>query len=121
MSRDISPKLYLREKTRDMKKISMYYQLSEGNITDYKFTIDGTEVQPVQSGNTNLYYVELNNIAAQDLEKSHVFTAENITLSNYSALSYVGKALDSDKSSENNKKTAAALYLYWNAAEAYFS
>lgn len=109
--------LLLKEQTA----LRMYYQLSEGNITDYKFTIDGTEVQPVQSGNTNLYYVELNNIAAQDLEKSHVFTAGNITLSNYSALSYVGKALDSDKSSENNKKTAAALYLYWNAAEAYFS
>ena len=31
------------------------------------------------------------------------------------------KALDSEKSSENNKKTAAALYLYWKAAEAYFS
>ena len=33
----------------------------------------------------------------------------------------VNKALNSEKSSENNKKTAAALYLYWNAAESYFS
>ncbi|MEQ2370287.1 hypothetical protein WMO28_04870 [Blautia sp. CLA-JM-H16] len=38
----------------------------------------------------------------------------NITISNYNALSYVNKALDSEKSSENNKKTVAALYLYWS-------
>ena len=101
--------------------IRMYYQLAEGNITDYRFTIDGKEVQPVQSGTGNIYYVEVNDIAAQDLERAHVFTAGNITVSNYSALSYVNKALDSEKSSENNKKAAAALYLYWNAAEAYFS
>ena len=71
--------------------------------------------------NLHVYYIELNNIIAPDLEKAHIFTAGNITVSNYSALSYVNKALDSEKSSENNKKTAAALYLYWKAAEAYFS
>ena len=109
--------LLLKEQT----SIRMYYQLTGGNIEDYKFAIDGKEVQPVQSGDSNLYYVDLNNIAAQNLEKAHVFTAGNITVSNYSALSYVNKALDSESSSENNKKTAAALYLYWNAAEAYFS
>lgn len=45
----------------------------------------------------------------------------NITISNYNALSYVNKALDSEKSSENNKKTVAVLYLYWKAAEEYFA
>ncbi len=109
--------LLLKEQTT----LRMYYQLTEGNISDYKFTIDGKEVQPIQSGDSNVYYIELNNIIAPDLEKAHVFTAGDITVSNYSALSYVNKALDSEKSSENNKKTAAALYLYWKAAEAYFS
>ena len=109
--------LLLKEQTT----LRMYYQLAEGNISDYKFTIDGKEVQPIQSGDSNVYYIELNNIIAPDLEKAHIFTTGNITVSNYSALSYVNKALDSEKSSENNKKTAAALYLYWKAAEAYFS
>lgn len=109
--------LLLKEQTT----IRMYYQLTEGNITNHKFAVDGKELQPIQSGDSNIYYVELNNIAAQDLEKAHTFTAGNITISNYSALSYVNKALNSEKSSENNKKTAAALYLYWNAAESYFS
>ena len=109
--------LLLKEQTT----LRMYYKLTGGNIADYKFTIDGKEVQPVQSGDSNIYYIELRNIIAPDLEKSHVFTSGNITVSNYSALSYVNMALDSDKSSENNKKTAAALYLYWKAAEEYFS
>ena len=109
--------LLLKEQTT----LRMYYKLTGGNIADYKFTIDGKEVQPVQSGDSNIYYIELGNIIAPDLEKSHVFTSGNITVSNYSALSYVNMALDSDKSSENNKKTAAALYLYWKAAEEYFS
>ena len=109
--------LLLKEQTT----IRMYYQLTEGNIEDYKFAIDGKEVQPIQSGDSNIYYIEMNNIAAQDLEKAHVFTTGSITISNYSALSYVNKALDSEKSSENNKKAAEALYLYWRAAEAYFS
>lgn len=109
--------LLLKEQTT----IRMYYQLAEGNIEDYRFTVDGKTVQPTETGENNTYYIELNNIAAQDLENTHVFTAGNITISNYSALSYVNKALDSEKSSENNKKTVAALYLYWKAAEAYFA
>ena len=109
--------LLLKEQTT----IRIYYQLAEGNIEDYRFTVDGKTVQPTETGENNTYYIELNNIAAQDLENTHVFTAGNITISNYSALSYVNKALDSEKSSENNKKTVAALYLYWKAAEAYFA
>lgn len=109
--------LLLKEQT----SIRMYYQLIAGDIGNYGFTVDGKTVQPRQSGDSNVYYIELNNIAAQDLEQAHTFTAGGITIGNYSALSYVNKALDSEKSSENNIKAAAALYLYWNAAEAYFS
>ena len=91
----------------------MYYQLTEGNITNHKFAVDGKELQPIQSGDSNIYYVELNNIAAQDLEKVHTFTAGNITkISNYSALSYVNKALNSEKSSENNKKRQRQPFIY---------
>ena len=44
--------------------IRMYYQLKEGEITSYKFTIDGQEVVPQKSEDDGLYYVDLNNIAA---------------------------------------------------------
>ena len=108
--------LLLKEKT----SIRMYYSLKSGTIQDYTFKIDGNEVVPVKSGNNGLYYVEIDNIAAQDLDKVHTFTVGKLEISNYSVLSYIGKALKSEKSSENNKNTAAALYLYWNAAEKYF-
>ena len=109
--------LLLKEQTT----LRMYYKLAEGNISKYIFKIDGEDVQPIQSGDSNIYYIELSNIIAPDLDKPHTFTAGNINVSNYRALSYVNMALDNEKSSENNKKTAAALYLYWKAAEEYFS
>ena len=109
--------LLLKEKTT----IRMYYNLKNGSIEDYVFKIDGKEVAPAKSGNTGLYYVELSDIAAQDFDEAHTFTAGNLEISNYSVLTYVGKALESEKPSENNKNTAAALYLYWNAVEKYFA
>lgn len=109
--------LLLKEQTT----LRMYYKLAEGNISKYIFKIDGEDVQPIQSGDSNIYYIELSNIIAPDLDKTHTFTAGNINVRNYSALSYVNMALDNEKSSENNKKTAAALYLYWKAAKEYFS
>ena len=109
--------LLLKEKTT----IRMYYNLKNGSIEDYVFKIDGKKVAPAKSGNTGLYYVELSDIAAQDLDEAHTFTAGNLEISKYSVLTYVGKALESEKSSENNKNTAAALYLYWNAVEKYFA
>ena len=108
--------LLLKEQTT----LRMYYKLAEGNISKYIFKIDGEDVQPIQSGDSNIYYIELSNIIAPDLDKPHTFTAGNINVRNYSALSYVNMALDNEKSSENNKKTAAALYLYWKAAKEYF-
>ena len=108
--------LLLKEKTT----IRMYYNLKSGSIEDYTFKIDGKEVTPTKSGNKGLYYVEVNDIAVQDLDEAHTFTAGNLEVSNYSALSYVGNVIGKESSSENNRKTAAALYLYWNAAEKYF-
>ena len=108
--------LLLKEKTT----IRMYYNLKSGSIEDYTFKIDGKEVTPTKSGNKGLYYVEVNDIAVQDLDEAHTFTAGNLEVSNYSALSYVGNVIGKESSSENNRKTAASLYLYWNAAEKYF-
>lgn len=101
--------------------IRMYYQLKEGEITSYKFTIDGQEVVPQKSEDDGLYYVDLNNIAAQDLEVTHIFTAGNIKVTNFSALSYVNIALKYKGTKEANRNVAAALYLYWEAAERYFN
>ena len=107
--------LLLKEKTT----IRVYYQLKSGNINEYKFMVDGQSVTPKKSGD-DLYYIEAQDIAAQDLDQVHTFQGGNITVSNYSALSYVKTVLGYDKSTEDNKNAMSALYLYWDAAEKYF-
>ena len=107
--------LLLKEKTT----IRVYYQLNSGNITDYEFKVDGQSVTPKKSGD-DLYYIEAQDIAAQDLDQVHTFQGGSITVSNYSALSYVKTVLGYEKSTEDNKNAMSALYLYWDAAEKYF-
>ena len=107
--------LLLKEKTT----IRVYYKLKSGNIDAYKFMVDSQSVTPKKSSD-DLYYIEAQDIAAQDLDQVHTFQGGNITVSNYSALSYVKTVLGYDKSTEDNKNTMSALYLYWQAAEKYF-
>ena len=107
--------LLLKEKTT----IRVYYQLTSGNITDYEFKVDGQSVTPKKSGD-DLYYIEAQDLAAQDLDQVHIFQGGSITVSNYSALSYVKTVLGYEKSTEDNKNAMSALYLYWDAAEKYF-
>lgn len=107
--------LLLKEKTT----IRVYYQLTSGNIDEYQFIVDGQTVTPKKSGD-DLYYIEAQDIAAQDLDQVHTFQGGNITVNNYSALSYVKTVLGYDKSTEDNKNAMSALYLYWKAAEKYF-
>lgn len=109
--------LLLKEKT----SIRVYYKLKSGNIEDYKFKVDGEEVSPLKSDEDGLYYIEAESIAAQDLEEAHTFSGGNITISNYSALSYVKMVLEHTNASEANKNAMIALYWYWNAAEKYFN
>lgn len=106
---------------KDTTTIRVYYQLKDGNIEDFEFYIDGQKAEPVKSGNNGLYYVEVKNLAAQDLDETHTFKVGNLVISNYSALSYAKSVLDYEKSSEVNKNAMAAMYLYWKAAETYFN
>ena len=106
---------------KDKTTIRIYYELKSGSITDYTFKIDNEVVTPVQSGNNGLYYVEVRDIAAQDLETSHTFSAGQLELSNFSALSHVYSVLNYAQSASENKNAMAALYLYWQAAEKYFN
>lgn len=68
-----------------------------------------------------LYYVEIPNIAVQDLEIAHEVKLGGITVSNYSALSYAYSRLKNDAENTVNTQTAAALYMYWQKAEIYYT
>ena len=89
------------------------------DISGYTFTVDGQTVTPVQRG--NLWYVELSNIAAKELDEVHTFTAGDVTVE-CSALSYVNAVLnEADTLNENLVAVCKALYAYNEAANIYFS
>lgn len=105
---------------KDKTTIRIYYQLKSGNISDYTFYVDGQVVTPTKSGNAGLYYVEVKDIAAQDLGVVHTFRVGSLSVTNFSALSYVKAVFEYDKSTEDNKNAMTALYLYYQAAKKYF-
>ena len=91
----------------------VYFSSDPGEVT-----IDGSVTQVSQ--NKSGYYIEVSDIAAADLDKTHTAAVGDCTME-FSALSYVYGALDSeDKCSENISKLAKALYAYNYAANMYF-
>ena len=104
-----------------------YFKLSEetASLDGFIFKIGEKEVSPVQSTkDSSLYYVEIENIRAKDLELSYtvaVGTADTnyIMLTNYSPITYVKKALESNNTKAGLQPAMQALYLYWKEADKY--
>lgn len=98
-------------------KIRIYFKVKSGyQISDFTFTIDATEVTPVQSGDE--YYIEKANVAAKDLDTMYTFRLGNRQLV-YCGLSYVNQVLTYSKD-DKLINLAKALYCYNQAANAYF-
>ena len=96
--------------------IKHYFTLTSNNpITDYTFTINGTVVTPIKSG--NMYCVTVDGISANNLSENYVVKTGELTL-NYSAMSYANSTLTkTNKISLQN--VTKALYLYNQAAVDY--
>ena len=92
------------------------------DISAYTFTLDGVEVTPVLNS-ANKYYVALPNIAAKDLDIEHEYSVTDGTETytfTFSPLSYVYKII-AGSTNQNMINLAKALYLYNQAANAYFA
>jgi len=100
--------------------LRIFYRVTnDANIADYTFTVDGKEVTPTERD--GLYYVEVRNISAKDLDENHIFTAGNITAT-YNPLSYVHNVLSNAQTLDTKLVAVSkALYLYNQAANAYFA
>lgn len=96
--------------------VRIYFALTGSKTIDqYIFTVDGERVTPVFKDGR--YYVEKQDIPAQYLEESYVFTCGGITI-HYSGMSYVNQVMN--KYQEGPLfDMASALYAYAKAAEAY--
>ena len=96
--------------------------LKSGAISDYTFTVNGQVVTPTQNG--SYWMVEIPNIVAKDLDESYpiviTLDGEEVFSLEYSAVSYAYTVVNGS-SDENLVLQAKALFLYWQAAEAYFA
>lgn len=92
------------------------------SIEDYTFVLDGNEVD---AENINQYWVvSINDIAAKDLDTVHVLQVfhEEESMGLYcSGLSYGYTVLNRDLLTTEMRDTVRALYLYNQAANAYFN
>ena len=100
--------------------IRIYFKLTGSKTVDaFTFLVDGKEVKPVQKGSE--YYVEIANIAAQDLDAMHTVTVGGLTI-RYGGLSYVNTVLNNQAiAGEALVNTAKALFAYNKLAESYFN
>ena len=80
-------------------------------------TLDGVTVQPQVSGSG--YFLEIPDIAAQDLDAMHTLTIGGITVT-YSGLSYVNQVLRYENAGESLVNTVKALFIYNKMAERFF-
>ena len=100
----------------------VFFRVNEGTIDDYSFTVNGKAVDPV--ARSEGYAIELKNIAAKNLDEMYVVKvsdAEGVCLTvEYCALSYAYLVLDNGEQTQELEETVKALYLYNQAAKAYF-
>jgi hypothetical protein len=106
--------------------LRLYFLPSNGvNIDDVTFTCEGETLEADKSG--SYYYVDIDGISAEDLDKTYTINVsckgESFDI-NYSVLTYcynVLKKTATDEDTMELKNTMAALYLYNQSAEKYFS
>jgi hypothetical protein len=105
-------------------KIRQYYTLADGvDASTLTFTVDGAEVSAVVNGKE--VTVETNNVPARDLDKSYIFEVKDaegnvILRSEYSVFSYVNAVFEKASDNQALMNLAKALYVYGEAAVAYF-
>ena len=100
-------------------KIRVYFTLAEGkSVSDYTFTVNGTAVTPVKTASGE-YYIEKTSISSKNLDDMFTFKLGGLTLA-YSGLSYVNQVQNGYSDDVNLYNMVKALYLYNQAANAYF-
>lgn len=103
-----STTLLFRHKTA----LRFYFSVT-GEITDYHFTVAGTEYTPVKKG--EYYYIEVPGINPQDLDSSITVTVNNGLVVTYSPMNYIVRM--SQKGTDSLKDLLKAMYNYHLAAK----
>ena len=100
--------------------VRIYFKLTgDKTIDQYRFFVDNVAVQPIEKDGK--FYVEIKDIAAQDLDARHTITVGGLTIE-YSGLSYVNTVINYPASAgEALVNAAKAIFSYNRKAEAYFN
>ena len=102
--------------------IRLKFRLDQGKIEDYQFTAGGKKLEPVFDG--NLYYVEINGIAAKNLADPYILKVTdrngNSMEASYCGISYAYLLRKYDTSA-GAQNISAAMYKYYKAAHDYFN
>jgi hypothetical protein len=100
--------------------IRVYFKLTRTKtIDDYRFYVNGKLVEAKMA--SNQYYVEIPNIAAQDLDEMHTVSVGGLTI-RYGGLSYVNQVVkNSQYVGKAMTDIAKAIFTYNKMAEAYFN
>ena len=103
-------------------EINIKMILADGySIEDYSFLLDGAEVTPVKNG--SFYVVTIRNIGAKDLDRMYkleITKGDEYQRVRTSALAYCYTVLMDPAQNEELVNVSKALYLYNQAANAYF-
>lgn len=102
-----------------------YFTLTgDGDVSRYTFTVNGEELTPVVNGSTAS--ILISGIWADQLDEPIELTVENTEdhtsyKISYSVYNYVKKVLKSQKTSDDDKNMARAVYGYGEAAKTFFA
>ena len=119
-SADIPEGLNLTEMTLILEtETTLRLYFKSDNIGNYTFKLDGIGVTLNKIEEEGLYYVEIANISAKDLDTTHTLIVNDTCTLKFNALSY---AYSTVKAGADNNicNVVKALYKYNDAANAYF-
>ena len=119
-SSDIPEGLKLTEMTLILEtETTLRLYFKSDNIGNYTFRLDGADVTLNTIAEEGLYYVEIANISAKDLDTMHTLEINGECTLTFNALSYAYATVNAD-TNENICNVVKALYKYNDAANAYF-
>ena len=101
--------------------LRLFFTGDAAMIANWTVTVDGQKLPIQQRG--DMYFVEMQNIGAADLDKSYSFEFVNGSFTytvTYSPLAYAASVLKNYSRDTKLANVARALYLYSKAAERYF-
>ena len=94
-----------------------YYFVTDNNISDYRFSVDGKLLTPHPLGDGRTYFIDIEGITPRMLDKTFTVSVNDDYSVSYGALTYAYRQSIADDSEKELVDLVKALYLYSFEAE----